>query len=245
MAGTTWPALTAGEKATASKVEAKFDWIEGSLVPMIGGSKTTGAYDLGEASYCWENGYINKISAINIETQHLTTTVMLFVHNEANFRHNVPIRFLGAESGNTNTCTFRYTKPTGGTSELLMIMNNFNKFKFYGSGTALADESWSTFSPNIKNSINYKNFSTITSDNYLDWALEDAKKPIKPYRGIPRVQKNDTTGADIFTSRQEAKKEIQKYIKDPTKIAIGVARWAEQTREKIKELEKRIIALEK
>jgi len=61
MAGTTWPALTAGEKATASKVEAKFDWIEGSLVPMLGGAKTTGAYDLGEASYCWGTGYINNI----------------------------------------------------------------------------------------------------------------------------------------------------------------------------------------
>jgi len=77
MAGTTWPDLIAGEKATASKVELKFDWIEGSLVPMIGGAKTTGAYDLGEASYHWRKGYINSITAVNINTTSMSVTSML------------------------------------------------------------------------------------------------------------------------------------------------------------------------
>ena len=40
MAGTSWPALTSGFKAKGSEVELKFDWIEGSIVPMNGGSMT-------------------------------------------------------------------------------------------------------------------------------------------------------------------------------------------------------------
>lgn len=61
MAGTTWPALTAGSKAKASDVENKFDWIEGSIVPMNAGSKTNAAYDLGEASYKWKDLYLSGV----------------------------------------------------------------------------------------------------------------------------------------------------------------------------------------
>ena len=53
MAGTTWPTLTAGQKARASDVESKFDWLEGDLVPMLGGNMTTGVYDLGTSTAAW------------------------------------------------------------------------------------------------------------------------------------------------------------------------------------------------
>lgn len=62
MAGTTWPALTAGRKAKASEVESKFDWIEGSIVPMSGGSQTDGAYDLGSATARWLGVYCKSIN---------------------------------------------------------------------------------------------------------------------------------------------------------------------------------------
>lgn len=57
MAGTVWPILTAGLKAKASEVESKFDWIEGTIVPMSAGAKTDAAYDLGEAANRWNNIY--------------------------------------------------------------------------------------------------------------------------------------------------------------------------------------------
>lgn len=57
MAGTVWPILTAGLKAKASEVESKFDWIEGTIVPMSAGAKTDAAYDLGEAANQWNNIY--------------------------------------------------------------------------------------------------------------------------------------------------------------------------------------------
>lgn len=53
MAGTTWPTLTAGQKARASDVESKFDWLEGDIVPMSGGNMTTGVYDLGTSTAAW------------------------------------------------------------------------------------------------------------------------------------------------------------------------------------------------
>lgn len=53
MAGTTWPSLIAGQKARASDVESKFDWLEGDLVPMLGGFPTTGVYDLGTSTASW------------------------------------------------------------------------------------------------------------------------------------------------------------------------------------------------
>lgn len=59
MAGTSWPTLTAGQKAKASDVEAKFDWIEGNLMPMTGGNQTNGVYDLGSNTYNWRSGYFS------------------------------------------------------------------------------------------------------------------------------------------------------------------------------------------
>lgn len=64
MAGTTWPSLVAGTKAKASDVENKFDWIEGSIVPMNAGDKTNAAYDLGESSYRWKDLYMTGIFKI-------------------------------------------------------------------------------------------------------------------------------------------------------------------------------------
>lgn len=56
-----WPSLTEGKKAKASEVEAKFDWLEGNQLPMIGGALTTGVYDMGTATYRWRNGYFNSL----------------------------------------------------------------------------------------------------------------------------------------------------------------------------------------
>jgi hypothetical protein len=55
MAGTTWPSLTPNTKARASDVEAKFDWIEGDIVPMVNGTRVDNAYDLGDATYRWRD----------------------------------------------------------------------------------------------------------------------------------------------------------------------------------------------
>lgn len=59
MAGTIWPNLVAGARAKASEIEAKFEWLEGDLVPMFNGTKVTNTYDLGTANFKWRYGYIS------------------------------------------------------------------------------------------------------------------------------------------------------------------------------------------
>lgn len=62
MAGTSWPALTSGRRARGSDVELKFDWLEGSLMPMSGGSVTTGVHDLGTTTGYWRGVYANSLN---------------------------------------------------------------------------------------------------------------------------------------------------------------------------------------
>lgn len=76
MAGTSWPVLTAGSKAKASEVEAKFDWIEGSIVPMNAGSKTDAVYDIGEIAKRFNNGYIKNIVSSSITADTIITTTI-------------------------------------------------------------------------------------------------------------------------------------------------------------------------
>lgn len=59
MAGLTWPSLVAGARAKASEVEAKFDWFEGHLVPMLNGARVSDTYDIGEPSTRWRNMYLS------------------------------------------------------------------------------------------------------------------------------------------------------------------------------------------
>lgn len=60
MAGSVWPALVAGARAKASEVEAKFDWVEGDIVPMTGGTRTDATYDLGTSSHRWRDAYVSR-----------------------------------------------------------------------------------------------------------------------------------------------------------------------------------------
>jgi hypothetical protein len=60
MAGTVWPTLVAGARAKASEVESKFDWIEGDIVPMSGGTKTDATYDLGQSAFRFRDGYVSR-----------------------------------------------------------------------------------------------------------------------------------------------------------------------------------------
>ena len=60
MAGSVWPALVAGARAKASEVEAKFDWVEGDIVPMSGGTRIDATYDLGSSSHRWRDAYFSR-----------------------------------------------------------------------------------------------------------------------------------------------------------------------------------------
>jgi hypothetical protein len=114
------------------------------------------------------------------------------------------------------------------------------RFKFGADGTGYADVAWTTFSPDIKKHSIFGKKSKLEAKDYLDWALEDANKPVKPYEGIPKVkEKNEEVKSDncIFNNEQEAQSACDKYAKDISKIAIGIAKWAEQAELRLQELE--------
>jgi hypothetical protein len=109
-------------------------------------------------------------------------------------------------------------------------------YYFDADGTAYADESWETFSPDITQS---KTIKGTGPHDYLAWALEDAKKPVKPYRGL-YDKDNIPVGCDVSSAEEERRK----YAKSPAKIAIGVTRWAEDAERRISELTAKVKELE-
>jgi hypothetical protein len=133
-----------------------------------------------------------------------------------------------------------YTNGTGGRAINFNYRVNATattRFIFGTDGTAYADVAWTTFSPSAKKDLGK---TIITPVEYLNWALEDAKKPTKGYSGIPRLKDKDNEvleGNNVFDTEEEVAMEVTKYGKDICKISIGVALWAEDA-------EKRIAALE-
>jgi hypothetical protein len=120
---------------------------------------------------------------------------------------------------------------------------NFN-FHFDNGGAGYADYSWSTFSPDIKKHDVYKNKSNLIPRDYLDWALEDAKKPIKPYKGLPVIKSSTSPlvleDNNVFDTQEEIDQEHKKYAKDICKIAMGVAYWAEEAEQRLLDLESKV-----
>lgn len=120
-----------------------------------------------------------------------------------------------------------------GTWFLYQFVNNNLHFDYSGSGTqyyfqpdgsAFANTSWGTFSPKPP-----KPAAEMTADDNLAWAAEDAEKPEKEYEGIPTPDHPFVKSEATRLKRSKAEisaREIAKYSKDPTKIAMGVTRWA-------------------
>jgi len=59
MAGTTWKTFVPGTKIKSSEVNANFDWLEGSFVPMLNGAQVGSTYDLGTTTAMWRHAYIS------------------------------------------------------------------------------------------------------------------------------------------------------------------------------------------
>jgi len=109
-------------------------------------------------------------------------------------------------------------------------------------GNLFTDNGFTGFSPDIRKHATFKDKQNFTADDFLIWALEDANKPVKPYEGIPRKRKLNEIGKvhdSIFETTEEVQIECAKYSKDFSKIAIGIAKWAEQAELRLKALEAR------
>lgn len=141
MAGTTWPSLVASTTAFAADVEAKFDWIEGHLVPMLAGSLTDAAYDLGTTTARWNN--------IHAKTAR--------IYNDLVFGYG--------------TTTARALVDTGTTSLLVHMQGGANipfmkvyasQFNVYASGSVLALSVNTAGAVALRNGVAINEFSSDT-----------------------------------------------------------------------------------
>jgi len=177
-------------------------------------------------------------SLFNLESTDAGTTgiVQEYYHNSASPADSDFIavkKYYGNDSVPAKTEYWReeygildITSPTQDSAVQWYGMNGgeFNYcFGFTGAGAAYADDDWYTFSPDIKKHSIYKDKAELVSEDYLKWALEDAKKPNKPFKGA-------TTNPT----------DVTKYAKSACKIAMGTAIWAEDANERIKQLEKEL-----
>jgi hypothetical protein len=78
----------------------------------------------------------------------------------------------------------------------------------------------------------------MSAHDWLTWGAEDAKKPVKPYAGLPTVEH-----PELLRRAKAEKKHIdhvlaeehEKYGKDVSRIAIGTANWADKVWEALRE----------
>ena len=98
-------------------------------------------------------------------------------------------------------------------------------FIFGKDGRAYADLGWSTFSPEPPRSP-----AEMSAGEWIAWAAEDARKPVKPYAGLPAPDHPEIRRLAGVRGRKEevvVEEEVRSYGKDISKIAIGTARWAD------------------
>jgi hypothetical protein len=101
------------------------------------------------------------------------------------------------------------------------------------------------FSPDITKDTGIEN---PNADDYLDWVLQDAEKPKKPYegmfiqegeKGVNEEVNKEANKHGVFTPQDQ----IDKYGKSIGKMSLGTALWAKAAREEIRELRAEVAEL--
>jgi len=108
------------------------------------------------------------------------------------------------------------------TDALEVKSGTTRRYSFGADGTAIADVAWNTFSPVI----------TATGRDLLAVALEDANKPVKPYKGIPVVKTDDELFNMIPTEYEE---EVDKLDEEGNPILDKDGKPVKETVTKIKD----------
>jgi hypothetical protein len=111
---------------------------------------------------------------------------------------------------------------TNANLDLMILGEGYPRFYFADNGNAYADTGWNVFSPDPP-----KPAEAMTVSDWLSWGVEDAKKPVKPYDGLPGEDHPFVVEEARRSKRGRAavaEAERQRYAKDISKIAIGSAR---------------------
>lgn len=131
MAGTSWPSLNDGQTARPSEVESKFDWLEGSLVPMSAGSTTDAVHDLGTTTAYWRTIYTRSLAGtstalcIAVGTTAVATTT---------FNSDASVEFSGARTIVLPRLTTVQRDALTGFNGMSLYNSTANQFQFRENG---------------------------------------------------------------------------------------------------------------
>lgn len=100
MAGTTWTTFSISTTVSAVAMNNNFDWLEGHLAPMLGGSTTTGVYDLGTTTARFHDLFVGSWVMNSATVSGFNTTNFVFSDAVAQVR-------MGGIRGNGGTSTVR------------------------------------------------------------------------------------------------------------------------------------------
>jgi hypothetical protein len=103
------------------------------------------------------------------------------------------------------------------------------RFRFAADGRAYADEGWLTFSPQPPRPAHQ-----MSVGDWRDWVVEEARKPVKPYSGIPTENHPVVTQESRRTGRPAAEiaaEDQARYGKDISRVAIGTACWVDRVQD--------------
>lgn len=169
--GTTlWPSLIAGRKAKASEVEAKFDWIEANILPMLSGSTTDLAYDLGTSTARWNFGNIDKIMCQSINPTSTAKCVVIGTTTAATAAANnsdVALEIAGNRAILFPRLTTTQRNALAAINGMQVYDSTLNAFKIYQNGAWISSGGGVKSIQNTSTSFNVNNpgltaFSTST-----------------------------------------------------------------------------------
>lgn len=127
-----WPNLLAGQRARASEVEFKFDWLEANHLPMLSGSTTDLTYDLGASNARWRAGWfgsVNPTTTANALVLGTTTAVTTAANNS-----DVSMELAGPKALLINRVTTTQKNNLAGINGMLVYDSTLNLFQKYENG---------------------------------------------------------------------------------------------------------------
>ena len=129
-----WPTLTAGKKAKASEVEFKFDWLEANVLPMLSGSTTDLAYDLGTSTARWNFGNIDKLVSRCINATSTANGLAIGTTTVAN-NSDVALEIAGIRSFLLPRLTTTQKNNLAGINGMTVYDSTLNQFYAYENGS--------------------------------------------------------------------------------------------------------------
>ena len=217
MSGTNWTNLTANVLARAADVNMDLDWFQGTFTPNFEGSKTDGAYDLGESSYMWRDGYFRDKVYLGTTTSFIFRdtdgSVKIYNSNTA----GVVLKNTGYTSFPGLTWAYYSLNPTAtsitgdNTTYTLTSIDgtadSSNNFNMAASGGVLVIDESGTYDISIRTGYGYPNGTVNTGGTLIfntNLWVDDGGVPSNFNMGSDRTKPDNggNSGLSLYTNNR-------------------------------------------